>query len=1033
MRRVPKTPADLGLLVLASQLRRNAQRGVVPGLLSVPMVAIEQPRRGDWIFALALLAFALLQAVLVLRKVASIDRALRRVRTRDATADEAEQAGLPPILGRASLIGFAAALALAGWGLLALRPLPKEMVLTGPSIGLLLVTIGLLGSGGLGLAVAGNVQGRILTGPPEPDQANRGRLATEPAPMPATPNPSTDANSRYRGFAIACSGGGIRSAAFCLGALQHLRQRGAYDRADRVYAISGGGYTATGLHLARRESPRDEAGNPPADLFAPDSPEMDWLRRHSSFLTPTASIRMRGVLAVLYGIGTSIAVLVAVMWAASAYSVWVLDRLPDQGAPQLSEPRATFVVSPRLRWSILLILAAAGAWHLGVNAVMKYRRKRLATLQPTVALLALAATATLMLVLIPKTVVLTHNATVSNQPTAAIAKSLRWAQLVPDEICEQAVGEDFVRQAQIAWHRVANPDAAEAIPFSYGACGDVFEDDALLFRSIASAPLTAVSAQNPYTPSDNTPPVSAPPCIDPATGRAASPLPHYCDLVQRDTTGGWATRITALVALASTLAATWRKRSGTEATSKPGRLAAFVRRRVLPWSVVAALIGLLGLAGMHMGRSLATTNGRLDQWWVWPVPLATYLLVRLLSDASIASLHPFYRERLADTFLIRRTESGGVEPIPLWHTPVEPMPRADGVSAEPPGPALSILCAANVSDQDYIPTQRACTTFRFETGRAVSTRAYVGITDSRLPQQADTGGRLTAGDRPIPISPTAYALDADPSGRDTTLAAAMAASGAAFSPIIGRKQAMVAPYRILLTLANARLGIWLPNPYDALVSTDDPEREAPLPALSWWRAAYRRLVDKPGPFRILKEAVGLQSITDSRIYVSDGGHFDNTGIVEALRDRPAVLLVLEASADPAGTLDAITDALTTARMDLGLVITPASAQGWADLQTPPVSEDDLDPRPAVPYVHLQARQGVGSEVVTQIFVVKNVLSELRDVELDAYRLDHPDFPVSTTLNQFYGEYDLEAYRQLGWHNAGALLSSTTLPLPDVLR
>ena len=49
------------------------------------------------------------------------------------------------------------------------------------------------------------------------------------------------------------------------------------------------------------------------------------------------------------------------------------------------------------------------------------------------------------------------------------------------------------------------------------------------------------------------------------------------------------------------------------------------------------------------------------------------------------------------------------------------------------------------------------------------------FTDARLPHTGS--GRAAGGERPIPLSPTAYALAADPEGRDTTLAAAMAASG----------------------------------------------------------------------------------------------------------------------------------------------------------------------------------------------------------------------------------------------------------------
>lgn len=50
---------------------------------------------------------------------------------------------------------------------------------------------------------------------------------------------------------ICCSGGGIRSASFCLGALQLLTEKSIYDRASSVIGVSGGGYMAAAFHIMR--------------------------------------------------------------------------------------------------------------------------------------------------------------------------------------------------------------------------------------------------------------------------------------------------------------------------------------------------------------------------------------------------------------------------------------------------------------------------------------------------------------------------------------------------------------------------------------------------------------------------------------------------------------------------------------------------------------------------------------------------------------------------------------------------------------
>src|SRR5258708_22794851 len=64
-------------------------------------------------------------------------------------------------------------------------------------------------------------------------------------------------------FGISCSGGGIRAAAFVLGALQSLRDAKLLERADHIAAVSGGGYIAT-RYAALGGLTRQQAGHDPA-------------------------------------------------------------------------------------------------------------------------------------------------------------------------------------------------------------------------------------------------------------------------------------------------------------------------------------------------------------------------------------------------------------------------------------------------------------------------------------------------------------------------------------------------------------------------------------------------------------------------------------------------------------------------------------------------------------------------------------------------------------------------------------------------
>ena len=90
-------------------------------------------------------------------------------------------------------------------------------------------------------------------------------------------------------------------------------------------------------------------------------------------------------------------------------------------------------------------------------------------------------------------------------------------------------------------------------------------------------------------------------------------------------------------------------------------------------------------------------------------------------------------------------------------------------------------------------------------------------------------------------------------------------------------------------------------------------------------------------------------------------------------------------------------------------------------------------RPSEPWMHLKAYE-VGhafsdEEVVTNIYFIKNVLSgkSRQDLDLLSYAREHPDFPITSTTNQSYGEYDFEAYRHLGEVNTLALLNSKVAP------
>jgi hypothetical protein len=94
-------------------------------------------------------------------------------------------------------------------------------------------------------------------------------------------------HARHLDLVIACSGG-VRSASFCLGALQLLNKTGHYRRADAVVGVSGGGtwrLPSTQPAGGRTTDPDDQETWPAEvgqDLFSQSSPEQHWLRRNTA-------------------------------------------------------------------------------------------------------------------------------------------------------------------------------------------------------------------------------------------------------------------------------------------------------------------------------------------------------------------------------------------------------------------------------------------------------------------------------------------------------------------------------------------------------------------------------------------------------------------------------------------------------------------------------------------------------------------------------------------------------------------------------
>ena len=94
-------------------------------------------------------------------------------------------------------------------------------------------------------------------------------------------------NANLTGLAL--SGGGIRSAAFCLGALQALNEARVLERIDYLSTVSGGGYIGCSLSAALEKS--DPPGQFPFGVndVEDETPSMQHVRDYSNYLFPNGA------------------------------------------------------------------------------------------------------------------------------------------------------------------------------------------------------------------------------------------------------------------------------------------------------------------------------------------------------------------------------------------------------------------------------------------------------------------------------------------------------------------------------------------------------------------------------------------------------------------------------------------------------------------------------------------------------------------------------------------------------------------------
>ncbi len=195
----------------------------------------------------------------------------------------------------------------------------------------------------------------------------------------------------------------------------------------------------------------------------------------------------------------------------------------------------------------------------------------------------------------------------------------------------------------------------------------------------------------------------------------------------------------------------------------------------------------------------------------------------------------------------------------------------------------------------------------------------------------------------------------------------------------------------VMTLFNVRLGAWLPNPAMRKLTETQVRRAGPPHGLT----------------TMLHDLAGRASASGDFVYLSDGGHFDNLGLYEMLRRKCRHILVVDAGRDELYKYQDLGRALQMSLLDFGVT---------ADF-IQPIEVGATELRQYGAYARLLYDGGEAG----QLIYLKPWLPLTAPMELQAFKALKEEFPHESTLDQFFTESDFESYRRLGAYLTERLL------------
>jgi hypothetical protein len=207
--------------------------------------------------------------------------------------------------------------------------------------------------------------------------------------------------------------------------------------------------------------------------------------------------------------------------------------------------------------------------------------------------------------------------------------------------------------------------------------------------------------------------------------------------------------------------------------------------------------------------------------------------------------------------------------------------------------------------------------------------------------------------------------------------------------------------------------------------------------LGWWLGNPGKAGDltyeKEGPRfaagSLLAETFGLTTDQHPYVYLSDGGHFEDLGLYEMVRRRCRFIVVIDAGEDADFTFEDLGNAVRKIYVDLGVRITFNGLQALRN--RPPAGTPGTNiPYHAIGTIDYETPDGSENGCENGILLyIKPAYHGTEGAGIRSYAAAHPAFPHETTVDQWFTESQFESYRSLGLDITNDILDRQ-IDLPD---